>query len=187
MRMNCRGRAGSRAFAIPLAALLGVGALASPAGAAVPGTSPQPTISAGNGQITVTFAAPPSNGGKSDHGLHRKLHTERSQQRDLRPSQQHRSGRAHRRPRADERRRVHVQRPRDQRRRDRQRIARLPARRRWCARDTGAAGRHARPRADHRRVQPSRQQRQRDHELHRRAALPRPVCRAATRARCRRS
>jgi hypothetical protein len=64
--MNCgRGRAGSRAFAIALAALLGVGAGASPAGAAVPGTSPQPTISAGNGQITVTFAAPPSNGGKS--------------------------------------------------------------------------------------------------------------------------
>ena len=50
---------------ISLAALLGAGALASPAWAAVPGTSPQPTVSAGNGQITVTFTAPATDGGKS--------------------------------------------------------------------------------------------------------------------------
>jgi hypothetical protein len=50
--------------AVVLGALLGVGVVASPAWALVPSAPPQPGVSAGIGQITVTFSAPPSDGGK---------------------------------------------------------------------------------------------------------------------------
>jgi len=53
-----------RSVAIPVVALLAVGALASPAWASPPSAPPQPTVSAGVGQITVTFGPPTSDGGK---------------------------------------------------------------------------------------------------------------------------
>jgi hypothetical protein len=57
------GRAVRRTFAIVLAVLLGVGLAASPASATVPSAPAQPRVSAGVGQITVTFSAPASDGG----------------------------------------------------------------------------------------------------------------------------
>ena len=59
-----RGRALRRGFATILGAVLGLGFAASPAWASVPGTPAQPSVSPGNAQITVTFTAPASNGGK---------------------------------------------------------------------------------------------------------------------------
>ena len=62
-RTASSGRALRRGFAIVLAALLEVGLIASPAWATVPSAPPPPSVSAGVGQITVTFSAPASNGG----------------------------------------------------------------------------------------------------------------------------
>jgi hypothetical protein len=59
------GRPLGRGFTIIVGALLAVGVVASPAGAAVPGTPAAPSVSAGDSQITVTFSAPASNGGKA--------------------------------------------------------------------------------------------------------------------------
>ena len=53
-----------RGFVVLLGALLAAGVLASPASAEVPGTPSQPGVSPGNGQITVTFTAPATDGGK---------------------------------------------------------------------------------------------------------------------------
>ena len=57
------GRALRRSFAVLVATLLHVGLLALPAGASVPSAPAQPAVSAGVGQITVTFSPPASNGG----------------------------------------------------------------------------------------------------------------------------
>jgi hypothetical protein len=60
------GRCGAarRTVAIIFGALLGVGVVATPAWASPPSAPAQPGVSAGVGQITVTFTAPASNGGK---------------------------------------------------------------------------------------------------------------------------
>ena len=185
--MNCRGRAGSRAFAIVLAALLGVGALATPAGAAVPGTSPQPTISAGNGQITVTFAAPPSNGGKSitaytasctpsdpNNGIFAQVSNTGAVAPIVVPGLT--NGAAYTCS-------VHATNADGTGNESPDSLPAVVGAPATPAQPVATPG-HA---ADHRRVQPSRQQRQRDHELHGALHFPAPVCRAATRARCRRS
>ncbi|MGO9877168.1 MAG: fibronectin type III domain-containing protein [Acidimicrobiia bacterium] len=57
-------RTGWRSFAVILGALLGVGVVASSAWASPPSAPSQPGVSAGIGQITVTFSAPTSDGGK---------------------------------------------------------------------------------------------------------------------------
>jgi Fibronectin type III domain len=59
-----RGPTLGRGFVVLLGALLAAGVLASPASAEVPGTPSQPGVSPGNGQITVTFTAPATDGGK---------------------------------------------------------------------------------------------------------------------------
>ena len=65
MRKNVgRGPTVGRGFVVLLGALLAAGVLASPASAEVPGTPSQPGVSPGNGQITVTFTAPATDGGK---------------------------------------------------------------------------------------------------------------------------
>ena len=58
------GRALGRALPVALGIAFAAGS-ALPAGAAVPSMPPQPQVSPGNSQITVTFSAPASNGGKT--------------------------------------------------------------------------------------------------------------------------
>jgi hypothetical protein len=51
-----------RLFACAIGALIAVGANAAPAWAIPPNPPPQPSVTAGNGSITVSFFAPPGNG-----------------------------------------------------------------------------------------------------------------------------
>ena len=64
MRKNASSRRWiRRGVATVFVSLLGIGFLASPAWATVPGTPAAPGVSAGVGQITVTFSAPSFDGG----------------------------------------------------------------------------------------------------------------------------